>query len=64
MIVILTIILIISTLFFLGWLIGYPIYRKVIGEPVFVGSNYAVVLCLIALTINICTFLIQVLRLL
>lgn len=62
--VIILIIFVITTLFFLGWLIGYPIYRKVIGEPVFLGSNYALGLCIAALVVNLCNLFIQVMKLL
>lgn len=51
-------------LFFLGWMIGYPIYRKVIGKPVFVGSNYALGVCIAALILNLCNLFIQVMKLL
>lgn len=62
--VIILIIFVIATLFFLGWLIGYPIYRKAIGEPIFVGSNYALGLCVAALILNLCNLFIQVIKLL
>lgn len=52
----------IACLFFIGWLIGYPIYRKVIKEPVWVGSNYAIGTCVIALVINIINLFVQIMK--
>jgi hypothetical protein len=49
-----------ATVFFVGWLIGYPIYRKVTHQTVFAGSNYATGLCIAALVINLCNLVIQI----
>lgn len=54
------IVFVFSTLFFIGWLIGYPIYRKVKNKPVFYGSNYALVLCCTSLVMNVCNLIIQI----
>lgn len=49
-----------STLFFIGWLIGYPIYRICKREPVFYDSNYALGLCLPSLVVTVCSLIIQI----
>lgn len=49
-----------SCVFFIGWLIGYPIYRKVTHQTVFAGSNYALGLCVTAVVINLCNLAIQI----
>lgn len=56
----LCLIFVMACLFFIVWLIAYPIYRKCIGEPVFAGSNYALGLCLTAVVINVCNLFIQI----
>ncbi len=49
-----------STLLFIGWLIGYPIYRICKREPVFYDSNYALGLCLPSLVVAVCSLIIQI----
>jgi hypothetical protein len=49
-----------STLFFIGWLIGYPIYRICKREPVFYDSNYALGLYLPSLVVAVCSLIIQI----
>ena len=60
LIIIVGIVFIFSTLFFIGRLIGYPIYRKCKREPVFYDSNYALVLCLALLVVAVCDIIIQI----
>ena len=51
---------VLATLFFFGWLIIYPIYRKCINKPVLMDSNYASVLCITATILNICCAIITI----
>ena len=60
LIIIVGAVFILSTLFFIGWLIGYPIYRICKREPVFYDSNYALGLCLPSLVVAICSLIIQI----
>lgn len=58
--IVLCMIFVLTTLFFVGWLIIYPIYRKCINEPVFMGSNYAFGLCVTSAVLNICCVIITI----
>ena len=44
---------IITILAWLFWTIGYPIYKKIKKENVFGGTPYTLVMCELALLINI-----------
>lgn len=44
----------------IGWLIGFPIYSKIRHQNVFVGTNYALIMCVLALILNIFNFLLKV----
>lgn len=60
LIIIADIVFILSTLFFIGWLIGYPIYKKCKREPVFYDLTYILVLGLTYLVIVACNIIIQI----
>lgn len=49
-----------AIVFFVGWLICYPIYRKVTHQTIFAGSNYALGLSIAAVVINLCSIVIQI----
>ncbi len=43
----------ISVLIYIIWLIGYPVYRKIKKESIWLGTPYSLVLCILALVISI-----------
>lgn len=60
LLIVLCMIFVLTTLFLIGWLIIYPIYRKCINKPVFMGSNYVDGLCIASAILNICCVLITI----
>lgn len=60
LIIIVGTVFILSTLFFIGWLIGYPIYRICKRESVFSDSTYVIVLFLTWLVVAVCCLIIQI----
>ena len=46
----------------IGWLIGFPIYSKIRHQNVFVGTNYALIMCVLALILNIFNLLLRLLK--
>lgn len=60
LLIVLCMIFVLTTLFLVGWLIIYPVYRKYINKPVFMGSNYAFGLCVTSAVLNICCVLITI----
>lgn len=60
LLIVLCMIFVLTTSFLIGWLIIYPIYRKCINKPVFMGSNYAFGLCITSAVLNICCVLITI----
>ena len=43
------------------WLIGFPIYKKIKNELLW-GSYYTIILCVLALLMNIINLILQILR--
>lgn len=60
LIIIVGTVFILSTLFFIGWLIGYPIYRICKRESAFSDSAYVIVLFLTWLVVAVCYLIIQI----
>lgn len=43
----------ISVLIYIIWLIGYPVYKKIKKESIMDGTLYSLVVCILALVVNI-----------
>ncbi|MCD8150577.1 MAG: hypothetical protein LUE92_13675 [Clostridiales bacterium] len=50
-----------AVLFFIGWIVGYPIYKKIRKEPVFEDARYALGLAVPSLIVALCNVAIQIL---
>ena len=42
-----------SVLIYIIWLIGYPVYKKIKKESIMDGTLYSLVVCILALVVNI-----------
>lgn len=43
----------IRVLIYIIWLIGYPVYKKIKKESIWIGTLYSLVVCILALVVNI-----------